>query len=688
MLVCKDVKMPEFISLLLAPCLVWGAGTMQESIPMQTLHCYPDYNSLTTCTWMECSEAHQFLNMTLNFNHSHGKNKEMTCAFHKGENHAKCQNFTMHWVCQSHLRASNIERYKFKPDLNLQAELNVYLFQNVQPLPPQNLEVQNSSGDFFLTWTAAEGSQGLGNALEYEVTYKREWESWEKDALRLLSNTTRCHLSHLMMGSRYVARVRARAQQAKGFSGPFSEWSTDVSWETPEGQEPIQPRNLRCIFSSANLLTCSWEVKKVITTSVIFGLFFRATPASAEEECSPVYEKVLPHIPYVVQSCAIPVSNISSQSRYHVSVRTKTEEKLIEAHKNIKVLPPTNLTVTMNKDGEYELRWIKHTRREQCYELEYWKTSQMETVTRKSINDDPYHLLRNLEPSTSYTIKMRAKVREYEGLWSEWSEEFTWKTDSVPSPALLPVMLTALTVILLIVAYYSYKYFLRQKKLWEEKIPNPGKSLLIQSYLGARGTCTLQGASASTTRRYSKEAVSQLPASQVGFSGQNTSEGVEEINCLQMLDGMIKNSSPELHGAKSATENVSHGTLNPQICQTSEVPHKTSLLTAALVSPLKQSAAVSGLVARLPCKSAADASTASQTATTSFAFNGPYLYSPVMSSQPEMHQILQVDPVGNQEKSVSLQGHESAPRHHAGKKSRSSAAFPAPRLAGNDAAPQ
>ncbi|KAM9203232.1 cytokine receptor common subunit beta-like [Mergus octosetaceus] len=587
--------MPEFISLLLAPCLVWGAGTMQESIPMQTLHCYPDYNSLTTCTWMECSEAHQFLNMTLNLNHSHEKNNEMTCAFHKGENHAKCQNFTMHWVCQSHLRASTIERYKFKPDLNLQAELNVYLFQNVQPLPPQNLEVQNSSGDFFLTWTAAEGSQGLGNALEYEVTYKREWESWEKDASRLLSNTTRCHLSHLMPGSRYVARVRARAQQAKGFSGPFSEWSTDVSWETPEGS--IQPRNLRCIFSGANLLTCSWEVKKVITTSVIFGLFFRATPASAEKECSPVYEKALPHIPYVVQSCAIPVSNISSQSWYHVSVQTKTEDKLIEAYSNIKVLPPTNITVTMNKDRAYELRWIKDTLRKQCYEVEYWKTSQMEKVTRMPINDDHYLLLQELEPSTSYTIKMRAKVQEFEGLWSEWSEEFTWKTDSVQSPALLPVMLTALTIILLIVAYYSYKYFLRQKKLWEENIPNPGKSLLIQSYLGARGTCTLQGAPASTTWSYSKEAVSQLPASQVGFSGQSTSEGVEEINCLQMLDG-----------------------------------------------PLNQSAAVSGLLARLPCKSAADASTASQTAVTSFAFNGPYLYGPVMSSQPEMHQILQVDP--------------------------------------------
>lgn len=29
--------------------------------------------------------------------------------------------------------------------------------------------------------------------------------------------------------------------------------------------------------------------------------------------------------------------------------------------------------------------------------------------------------------------------------------------------------------------------------MWEAKIPNPGKSLLIQSYLGVRGNCTLKG---------------------------------------------------------------------------------------------------------------------------------------------------------------------------------------------------
>ncbi|POI21156.1 hypothetical protein CIB84_015097 [Bambusicola thoracicus] len=257
----------------------------------------------------------------------------------------------------------------------------LYIHLPVQPLPPQNLSVRESSGDFLLTWTAPDGSQGLGNALEYEVAYKREWESWEKAASRLLSNTTHCHLSHLMPGSRYVARVRARPEQGRGFSGQYSEWSTDVSWETPEGG--IHPRNLRCLFNGAYLM-CSWEVKKVIATSVIFGLFFRPTPASAEKECSPVYEKNLPHVPYVVQSCGFPVSNISSWSQYQVSVRTKTEEKLIEAYKNIKVLPPANVSVELMKSQQYELRWKKHSFRsgniKQKYQVQFWEHDQYEKV--------------------------------------------------------------------------------------------------------------------------------------------------------------------------------------------------------------------------------------------------------------------------------------------------------------------
>ncbi|KAM9276320.1 uncharacterized protein FYN16_002489 [Cariama cristata] len=116
---------------------------------------------------------------------------------------------------------------------------------------------------------------------------------------------------------------------------------------------------------------------------------------------------------------------------------------------------------------------------------------------------------------------------------------------------------------------------------------------------------------------------------------------------------MTKSSPAELRGAEAKTVQLSHTTLAPQnSCQTSGVPHKTSFSSTALVCPLNQTAGPPCLSARLPCKSAAHAGIASQTCFTS---NGPYLYGPVMSSQPDMHQTLEVDPVGACEKSGSLQ---------------------------------
>ncbi|NWU79857.1 IL3RB protein, partial [Onychorhynchus coronatus] len=356
-----------------------------ESIPMKSLSCVNDYNSQVTCTWMEHSEAHDLVGMIL---YHRDDNKEMYCKRQTENDLRETPDVYVRWVCRhstDYFGMGVEDIYGFKPNKMLQAELNVDLFQNVQPLPPQDLSVSlMTSGDFLLTWKTPDGSLMLGNVLEYEVTYKREWESWEGAVSLLLSNTTHCTLSRedLVPGSSYVTRVRARPGQDSGFSGPYSEWSMEASWKTPEGSG-LQPRNLRCLFNGGDRLTCSWEVKKMITTSVLFGLFFRATPASEEEECSPVHEKTLPHIPYVVQSCEILVSNSSSQ--YNVSVRAKTEEKLIETYKNIQVLPPANVSVTATENQEYELRWVKHTMGydfiTQRYQVEYWENNQHEKVT-------------------------------------------------------------------------------------------------------------------------------------------------------------------------------------------------------------------------------------------------------------------------------------------------------------------
>ncbi|NXX76670.1 IL3B2 protein, partial [Urocolius indicus] len=233
-----------------------------------------------------------------------------------------------------------------------------------------------------------------------------------------------------------------------------------------------------------------------------------------------------------------------------------------------------------------------------------------------------------LEPATEYRGKMRARVnmpQDYEGPWSEWSEEFTWKTENVLPPVLLPVMLPAVIITLLLVAYCSYKYFLRKKKMWDEKIPNPSKSLLIQSYLG-------------------KVHLGNWPtSSQLDLNKSNLSEKTEQASFLQVEDSQVKTlaESPEEPATKTDISPVALDMQNsyhalketehaPVICSSQFVGH------SFLVSRRNSSHSSNGLQ-------------------TCFAFNGPYLYSTVMSSQPNIHQTLEVDPVGVHEKSVSLQ---------------------------------
>lgn len=61
--------------------------------------------------------------------------------------------------------------------------------------------------------------------------------------------------------------------------------------------------------------------------------------------------------------------------------------------------------------------------------------SSAQTLEKLNINNDepPFiFTLQMLAPSTEYRGKMRARVNmpHYDGPWSEWSEEFTWKTEN------------------------------------------------------------------------------------------------------------------------------------------------------------------------------------------------------------------------------------------------------------------
>uniref|UniRef100_UPI0030FD2120 Cytokine receptor common subunit beta n=1 Tax=Homo sapiens TaxID=9606 RepID=UPI0030FD2120 len=419
-----------------------GSGA-EETIPLQTLRCYNDYTSHITCRWADTQDAQRLVNVTLIRRVNEDLLEPVSCDLSDDMPwsacpHPRCVPRRCVIPCQSFV-VTDVDYFSFQPDRPLGTRLTVTLTQHVQPPEPRDLQISTDQDHFLLTWSVALGSPQSHwlspGDLEFEVVYKRLQDSWE-DAAILLSNTSQATLGpeHLMPSSTYVARVRTRLAPGSRLSGRPSKWSPEVCWDSQPGDE-AQPQNLECFFDGAAVLSCSWEVRKEVASSVSFGLFYKPSPDAGEEECSPVLREGLGSL-HTRHHCQIPVPDPATHGQYIVSVQPRRAEKHIKSSVNIQMAPPS-LNVT--KDGDsYSLRWetmkMRYEHIDHTFEIQYrkdtatWKDSKTETLQNAHSMALPA-----LEPSTRYWARVRVRTSRtgYNGIWSEWSEARSWDTESV-----------------------------------------------------------------------------------------------------------------------------------------------------------------------------------------------------------------------------------------------------------------
>uniref|UniRef100_H2QLL0 Cytokine receptor common subunit beta n=1 Tax=Pan troglodytes TaxID=9598 RepID=H2QLL0_PANTR len=485
---------------LLALCWERSLAGAEETIPLQTLRCYNDYTSHITCRWADTQDAQRLVNVTLIRRVNEDLLEPVSCDLSDDMPwsacpHPRCVPRRCVIPCQSFV-VTDVDYFSFQPDRPLGTRLTVTLTQHVQPPEPRDLQISTDQDHFLLTWSVALGgpqSHWLSQGdLEFEVVYKRLQDSWE-DAAILLSNTSQATLGpeHLMPSSTYVARVRTRLAPGSRLSGRPSKWSPEVCWDSQPGDE-AQPQNLQCFFDGAAVLSCSWEVRKEVASSVSFGLFYKPTsffsvpsPPLGLEECSPVLREGLGSL-HTRHHCQIPVPDPATHGQYIVSVQPRRAEKHIKSSVNIQMAPPS-LNVT--KDGDsYSLRWetmkMRYEHIDHTFEIQYrkdtatWKDSKTETLQNAHSMALPA-----LEPSTRYWARVRVRTSRtgYNGIWSEWSEARSWDTESVLPMWVLALVVIFLTIAVLLALRFCGIYGYRLRRKWEEKIPNPSKSHLFQN---------------------------------------------------------------------------------------------------------------------------------------------------------------------------------------------------------------
>ncbi|XP_058164741.1 cytokine receptor common subunit beta isoform X1 [Dasypus novemcinctus] len=596
---------------LLALCWGPGAAGSQETVPLQTLRCYNNYTSHITCQWADTQAAQSLVNLTLYRRLNDSEDPQpVPCELGNSLPWSDCP--VSHCVprnCSIPYKGFVIadrDYYSFQPDRPLVSQRTFTLAQHVQPPTPQDLRINGSGDALELSWSVAlggpRGSWLSQSDLEFEVVYRRLQDSWE-EAPTLLSSSPQAMLGPelLVPSSSYVARVRARLAPGSGFSGRPSEWSPEVRWNSPPGDE-AQPRNLQCLFNGADLLSCSWEVRAEVTSSLSFTLSYKASPDAGEEECAPVLVEK-PEGPYTRHRCQIPVADPWAHGQYTVSVHPKKEEKPIKSSENIQMEPP-DLNVT-NDRGSYSLHWsakkLFYNHIEYTFQVQYrkeaatWEKSKTETLQNThSMSLTP------LEPSTTYLARARVRVKPtsggYNGPWSEWSEEYTWTTEWALPVWVLALILVMLTLALVPALRFCGMYGYRLNRKWEEKIPNPSKSHLFQN--GGKGF--------------------QLPGSTAAFSRSTPHK--------ELWGGYL----PEFEGVL------------PAVCGDSEVsPLTTESPRDARDAPSGPGSApaASDLPPEQPPSPRPGLSAPSgrpEGRVSSFDFNGPYLGPPHSSSLPDL----------------------------------------------------
>ncbi|XP_069509107.1 cytokine receptor common subunit beta [Ambystoma mexicanum] len=509
------------LSLLLV--LVTGKGANQgASSPLDTLQCYNNYRTQTTCTWKETVDARRFLKLRLYHWQNYGIADNVTCnAPGLGVKDGSHVTLTCieRFNGQAHFGLHLIDHYAFIPDQELDVRRNISPWESIRPLPPQNLKVglSSTSSDFLLSWqTLYDGMTGrlTSQDLEHEVQHKRDWEHWEDASSRLVPSGSSCTIAswQVVPGNTYVARIRSRPRAGASISGTWSEWSALLSWKVPEGVAAA-PKNLKCSFDGISRMSCSWEVRAEVTQSVSFVLYYQEI-SKIETACHPVQLKSEHQVSIHFYSCEFTLSNPEELGRLHISIRPEEKSKSFKQCLNIQPFPPSNFTAGSENDQEYVLTWkpwkLEYDHIAQRYQLCYRKLrddEEGEDFNQFSLECPPgwkalnisngppsvtFNLKTQLDPLSRFTARVRASVASdsstdcktcYCGPWSEWSEAISWETGAVWDPQMLYVVLTLVGIGLLAGVVFCCHCLKRSKRRWEDKIPSPSKSQLLASFL-------------------------------------------------------------------------------------------------------------------------------------------------------------------------------------------------------------
>ncbi|XP_036311655.1 cytokine receptor common subunit beta [Pipistrellus kuhlii] len=204
-----------------SPEVLWDSQPGDQAQP-QNLQCFFDGATALSCSWEVRAEVDRSVSFTLFYKPSPNEGEqECSPVLKEARGPYVCHR------CQVPVADPRNHSQYLVSVRPKREEKFIKSSENIQMAPP-TLNVTKGGDGYILRWEVTM----YYRHIEYtsEVQYKKDAASWEESKTEPLQNTRFLSLPPLESSTRYQARVRVRPHN--GYSGIWSEWSEESSWDT------------------------------------------------------------------------------------------------------------------------------------------------------------------------------------------------------------------------------------------------------------------------------------------------------------------------------------------------------------------------------------------------------------------------------------------------------------------------
>ncbi|XP_048461238.1 cytokine receptor common subunit gamma-like [Rhincodon typus] len=240
-----------------------------------------------------------------------------------------------------------------------------------------------------------------------------------------------------------------------------------------------QDRNLNCIVYNEEFMECRWNHTEGEPNSTLF-YWYTSKP---KQECMNYIQENGYNV-----GCYFSKDKIIEFEDFNIYRNGSNDSGNISSRSNfqlqnqVKLYPPTNLTLNMSENNELLLSWEPPAKLLKCrmYEVRH-RSNKDKDWQVQVINAQKKYVLSSVDPEKFYTFQVRSKINQYcasAKLWSEWSPAIQWRKDHTQSEgsAGLRTIITVLSLLGLMLLVVIVTKNERLKVIIIPKIPNPGRS--------------------------------------------------------------------------------------------------------------------------------------------------------------------------------------------------------------------